>query len=66
MTVGEKIRHTVWRSVKQGENLSGIQKGSRKKETKKRIKVADIVFAQFGGSPVKVGEDEYHLFRDSE
>lgn len=21
---------------------------------------------QFGGSPVKVGEDEYHLFRDSE
>lgn len=21
---------------------------------------------QYGGSPVKVGEDEYHLFRDSE
>jgi hypothetical protein len=21
---------------------------------------------QFGGSPVKVGEEEYHLFRDSE
>lgn len=21
---------------------------------------------QFGGSPVKVGDDEYHLFRDSE
>lgn len=30
-------------------------------------RVADIVsYAQFGGSPVKVGEDEYHLFRDSE
>lgn len=22
--------------------------------------------AQYGGSPVKVGEEEYHLFRDSE
>ncbi|KAJ8125416.1 hypothetical protein O1611_g8222 [Lasiodiplodia mahajangana] len=22
--------------------------------------------ARFGGSPVKVGDDEYHLFRDSE
>lgn len=27
---------------------------------------ADDVAAQFGGSPVKVGEDEYQLFRDSE
>jgi hypothetical protein len=27
---------------------------------------ANLVFFQFGGSPIKVGEDEYHLFRDSE
>ncbi|KAH8166752.1 hypothetical protein CIB48_g1482 [Xylaria polymorpha] len=25
-----------------------------------------VLIPQFGGSPVKVGEDEYHLFRDSE
>ncbi|KAH8425033.1 mitochondrial heat shock protein Hsp10 [Aspergillus melleus] len=25
-----------------------------------------VLIPQFGGSPIKVGEDEYHLFRDSE
>ncbi|EFX03946.1 heat shock protein [Grosmannia clavigera kw1407] len=25
-----------------------------------------VLIPQFGGSPVKVGEDEYHLFRDSD
>ncbi|KAI0017485.1 GroES-like protein [Xylariomycetidae sp. FL0641] len=25
-----------------------------------------VLIPQFGGSPVKVGEDEFHLFRDSE
>ncbi|KAI1819722.1 GroES-like protein [Xylaria intraflava] len=25
-----------------------------------------VLIPQYGGSPVKVGEDEYHLFRDSE
>ncbi|OKP15037.1 10 kDa heat shock protein, mitochondrial [Penicillium subrubescens] len=25
-----------------------------------------VLIPQFGGSPVKVGEEEYHLFRDSE
>lgn len=28
--------------------------------------IASANKVQFGGSPVKVGEDEYHLFRDSE
>ncbi|GAB1318599.1 mitochondrial heat shock protein Hsp10 [Madurella fahalii] len=25
-----------------------------------------VLIPQYGGSPVKVGEEEYHLFRDSE
>ncbi|CEJ58037.1 Putative 10 kDa heat shock protein, mitochondrial [Penicillium brasilianum] len=25
-----------------------------------------VLIPQFGGSPIKVGEEEYHLFRDSE
>ncbi|KAG7288208.1 10 kDa heat shock protein [Staphylotrichum longicolle] len=25
-----------------------------------------VLIPQYGGSPIKVGEDEYHLFRDSE
>ncbi|KAK8105890.1 10 kDa heat shock protein [Apiospora kogelbergensis] len=25
-----------------------------------------VLIPQYGGSPVKVGEDEFHLFRDSE
>ena len=25
-----------------------------------------VLIPQYGGSPVKVGEDEYHLFRDTE
>jgi chaperonin GroES len=25
-----------------------------------------VLLPQFGGTPIKVGEDEYHLFRDSE
>ncbi|KAJ9195161.1 hypothetical protein DTO166G4_3642 [Paecilomyces variotii] len=25
-----------------------------------------VLIPQFGGSPVKVGDEEYHLFRDSE
>ena len=25
-----------------------------------------VLIPQYGGSPVKVGDDEYHLFRDSE
>ncbi|KAL4902975.1 hypothetical protein BDW74DRAFT_180267 [Aspergillus multicolor] len=25
-----------------------------------------VLIPQFGGSPIKIGEDEYHLFRDSE
>jgi len=25
-----------------------------------------VLIPQYGGSPVKVGEDEYHLFRDAE
>ncbi|CAJ2513511.1 Uu.00g016300.m01.CDS01 [Anthostomella pinea] len=32
----------------------GVQAGDR------------VLIPQYGGSPVKVGEDEYHLFRDSE
>ena len=26
----------------------------------------NLIQSQYGGSPVKVGEDEYHLFRDHE
>ncbi|KAJ5643442.1 chaperonin 10 kDa subunit [Penicillium longicatenatum] len=25
-----------------------------------------VLIPQFGGSPIKIGEEEYHLFRDSE
>jgi hypothetical protein len=25
-----------------------------------------LMYAQYGGSPVKVGDEEYHLFRDHE
>ncbi|KAI0132211.1 hsp10-like protein [Xylariales sp. AK1849] len=32
----------------------GVSKGDR------------VLIPQYGGSPVKVGEDEFHLFRDSE
>ncbi|KAI1405252.1 chaperonin Cpn10 [Hypoxylon fuscum] len=32
----------------------GVQTGDR------------VLIPQFGGSPVKVGEEEFHLFRDSE
>ena len=32
----------------------GVNKGDR------------VLIPQYGGSPVKVGEEEYHLFRDSE
>ncbi|ORY65044.1 hsp10-like protein [Pseudomassariella vexata] len=32
----------------------GVAKGDR------------VLIPQYGGSPVKVGEDEFHLFRDSE
>ncbi|KAI0840746.1 chaperonin Cpn10 [Hypoxylon sp. FL0890] len=32
----------------------GVQTGDR------------VLIPQYGGSPVKVGEEEYHLFRDSE
>lgn len=40
----------------------------REKEKSKQKKQRRILtqVAQFGGSPVKVGEDEYTLFRDSE
>ncbi|KAI3402198.1 hypothetical protein diail_127 [Diaporthe ilicicola] len=40
---------------KEGKRLPvGVQAGDR------------VLIPTFGGSPVKVGEDEYHLFRDSE
>ena len=25
-----------------------------------------VLLLQFGGSPLKIGDEEYHLFRDSE
>jgi len=40
---------------KDGKRLPmGVNKGDR------------VLIPQYGGAPVKVGEDEYHLFRDSE
>ncbi|KAI1845772.1 hypothetical protein JX265_000049 [Neoarthrinium moseri] len=31
------------------------------------VRIGDrVLIPQFGGSPVKVGEEEFHLFRDSE
>ncbi|KAL1873795.1 hypothetical protein VTK73DRAFT_758 [Phialemonium thermophilum] len=40
---------------KDGKRLPmGVQTGDR------------VLIPQYGGSPVKVGEEEYHLFRDSE
>ncbi|KAI0161181.1 chaperonin Cpn10 [Hypoxylon sp. FL1284] len=40
---------------KDGQRVAmGVQTGDR------------VLIPQFGGSPVKVGEEEYHLFRDSE
>ena len=31
------------------------------------VKAGDkVLIPQFGGSPIKVGDEEYHLFRDSE
>ncbi|KAK1771324.1 heat shock protein [Phialemonium atrogriseum] len=40
---------------KDGKRLPmGVQNGDR------------VLIPQYGGSPVKVGEDEFHLFRDSE
>lgn len=31
------------------------------------VKVGDrVLIPQFGGSPIKSGDEEYHLFRDSE
>ncbi|KAJ9158154.1 hypothetical protein NKR19_g3632 [Coniochaeta hoffmannii] len=40
---------------KDGKRLPmGVQNGDR------------VLIPQYGGSPVKVGEEEFHLFRDSE
>ncbi|KAL7627690.1 mitochondrial heat shock protein Hsp10 [Parahypoxylon ruwenzoriense] len=40
---------------KEGQRVAmGVQTGDR------------VLIPQYGGSPVKVGEEEYHLFRDSE
>ncbi|KAI1650638.1 chaperonin Cpn10 [Daldinia loculata] len=40
---------------KDGQRLAmGVQKGDR------------VLIPQYGGSPVKVGEEEFHIFRDSE
>ncbi|KAI1416735.1 chaperonin Cpn10 [Hypoxylon sp. FL1857] len=40
---------------KEGQRVPmGVQTGDR------------VLIPQYGGSPVKVGEEEYHLFRDSE
>ncbi|KAI1377643.1 chaperonin Cpn10 [Hypoxylon crocopeplum] len=40
---------------REGQRVAmGVQTGDR------------VLIPQYGGSPVKVGEDEYHLFRDSE
>ncbi|KAL2111559.1 hypothetical protein VUR80DRAFT_9842 [Thermomyces stellatus] len=40
---------------KQGNRLPmSVAKGDR------------VLIPQFGGSPIKVGDEEYHLFRDSE
>lgn len=32
----------------------------------KKLRMAVLTWLQFGGSPVKAGEEEYQLFRDSE
>ncbi|KAI2606821.1 chaperonin Cpn10 [Hypoxylon fragiforme] len=41
--------------TKEGQRLAmGVQTGDR------------VLIPQYGGSPVKVGEEEFHLFRDSE
>ncbi|KAJ9626133.1 uncharacterized protein PV06_05091 [Exophiala oligosperma] len=40
---------------KDGKRISmGVKEGDK------------VLIPQYGGSPVKVGEEEYHLFRDSE
>ncbi|EHA52119.1 hsp10-like protein [Pyricularia oryzae 70-15] len=37
------------------------------KRTPMGVAIGDrVLIPQYGGSPVKVGEQEYHLFRDSE
>lgn len=51
-------RSVVWKFSNREHRL-----GERIESMRKRVK-ADIV--QYGGSPVKIGEEEYHLFRDSE